>query len=187
MIKVNSLFPFTFLSFLQISRWSFINTCVICYVLKRISSSMLHFSSIIFFIRSVIFFILIFIENPVKILSRSRTHVNKILGVDTQYTAKVKNLWNKFAQPMISLNWSWIIIYYLHLSHQFKWTLRSLYRLFFFQVLSQIPLRIKKKTFLFLSLKRKTSLNVIPGIKSRDRENSTRTESSFELMTQMMN
>ena len=36
------------------------------YVLKRISSSMLHFSSIIFVIRSVIFFILIFIENPVK-------------------------------------------------------------------------------------------------------------------------
>jgi hypothetical protein len=38
------------------------------YVLKRISSSMLHFSSIIFFIRSVFFFILIFIENPVKTL-----------------------------------------------------------------------------------------------------------------------
>jgi hypothetical protein len=47
-----------------VHKWSFINTCVICYVLKRISSSMLHFSSIIFFIRSVIFFILIFIENP---------------------------------------------------------------------------------------------------------------------------
>ena len=42
-----------------------------------------------------------------------------------QYTAKVKNLWNKFAQPMISLNWSWIIIYYLYFIHQFKWTLRS--------------------------------------------------------------
>jgi hypothetical protein len=27
-------------------------------------------------------------------------HVNTILGVDTQYTAKVKNLRNKFAQPM---------------------------------------------------------------------------------------
>jgi hypothetical protein len=53
------------------------------------------------------------------------TRVNKILGVDTQYTAKGKNLWNKFAQPMISLNWSWIIIYYLHFIHQFKWTLRS--------------------------------------------------------------
>ena len=53
------------------------------------------------------------------------TRVNKILGVDTQYTAKVKNLWNKFAQPVISLNWSWIIIYYLHFIHQFKWTLRS--------------------------------------------------------------
>ena len=47
---------------------SFINTCAICYVLKRISSSMLHFSSITFFIRSVIFFILIFVENPVKTL-----------------------------------------------------------------------------------------------------------------------
>jgi hypothetical protein len=61
--------------------WSFINTCticVICYVLKRISSSMLHFSSIIFFI-----------------------------------------------QPMISLNWSWINIYYLYFIHQFKWTLCS--------------------------------------------------------------
>ena len=45
--------------------------------------------------------------------------------VDTQYTTKVNNLWNKFAQPMISLNWSWIIIYYLHFIHQFKWTLRS--------------------------------------------------------------
>ena len=53
------------------------------------------------------------------------TRVNKILGVDTQYTAKVKNLWNKFAQPIISLNWSWIIIYYLQFIHQFKWTLRS--------------------------------------------------------------
>ena len=53
------------------------------------------------------------------------TCVNKILGVDMQYTAKVKNLWNKFAQPMISLNWSWIVIYYLHFIHQFKWTLRS--------------------------------------------------------------
>jgi hypothetical protein len=53
------------------------------------------------------------------------TPVNKKLGVDTQYTAKVKNLWNKFAQPMISLNWSWIIIYYLHFIHQFKWTLHS--------------------------------------------------------------
>jgi hypothetical protein len=42
-----------------------------------------------------------------------------------QYTAKVKNLWNKFAQPMISLNWSWINIYYSHFIHQFKWTLRS--------------------------------------------------------------
>jgi hypothetical protein len=42
--------------------------CMICYILKRISSSMLHFSSIIFFICSVIFFILIFIENPVKTL-----------------------------------------------------------------------------------------------------------------------
>ena len=50
------------------------------------------------------------------------TCVNKILNVDTQYTAKVKNLWNKFAQPMISLNWRWIIIYYLHFIHQFKWT-----------------------------------------------------------------
>ena len=38
------------------------------YVLKRISSSMLHLSSIIFFIHSVIYFILIFIENPVKTL-----------------------------------------------------------------------------------------------------------------------
>jgi hypothetical protein len=43
-------------------------TCAICYVLKRISGSMLHFSSIIFFLRSVIFFILIFIENSVKTL-----------------------------------------------------------------------------------------------------------------------
>ena len=72
-------------------------------------------------------------------------HVNKILGGDAQYTAKAKNHWNKFAQPMISLNWSWIIIYYLHFKnknkngycpiegpqgaksfiHQFKWTLCS--------------------------------------------------------------
>ena len=51
--------------------------------------------------------------------------VDNILGVDAQYTAKAKNLWKKFAQPMISLNWSWIIIYYLHFIHQFKWTLRS--------------------------------------------------------------
>ena len=41
---------------------------LIFYVLKRISSSILHFSSLIFFIRSVIFFILIFVENPVKTL-----------------------------------------------------------------------------------------------------------------------
>jgi hypothetical protein len=27
------------------------------------------------------------------------TRVNKILGVDTQYTAKVKKFWNIFAQP----------------------------------------------------------------------------------------
>jgi hypothetical protein len=33
-----------------VHKWSFINTCAICYVLKRISSSILHFSSIIFFI-----------------------------------------------------------------------------------------------------------------------------------------
>ena len=51
-----------------VHKWSFINTCAICYVLKRISSSTLHFSSIIFFICSVFFFILIFIENPVKTL-----------------------------------------------------------------------------------------------------------------------
>jgi hypothetical protein len=124
---------------LLVHKWSFINTCatcVICYVLKRISSSMLHFSSIICFIRSVFFFI----------SKVTCTHVNKIL--DTQYTAKVKHLWNKFAQPMISLNWSWIIIYYLHFIHQFKWTLRS-------------------------------------RAISWDRENSTRTESSFELMNKM--
>jgi hypothetical protein len=39
-----------------VHKWSFIHTCaicVICYVLKRISSSILHFSSLIFFIRSV--------------------------------------------------------------------------------------------------------------------------------------
>jgi hypothetical protein len=46
--------------------------------------------------------------------ARSRVRVSIKYCVDTQYTAKVKNLWNKFAQPMISLNWSWIIIYYLH-------------------------------------------------------------------------
>ena len=51
-----------------VHKLSFINTCMICYLLKHISSSMLHFSSIIFFIRSVIIFILIFIENPVKTL-----------------------------------------------------------------------------------------------------------------------
>jgi hypothetical protein len=49
-----------------VHKWSFINTCaiyVICYVLKRISSSILHFSSLIFFIRSVIFFIFVFIKS----------------------------------------------------------------------------------------------------------------------------
>ena len=54
-----------------VHKWSFINTCaicVICYVLKCIFSSILHFSSLIFFIHSVIFFILIFVENPVKTL-----------------------------------------------------------------------------------------------------------------------
>jgi hypothetical protein len=51
---------------------------------KRISSSMLHFSSIIFFIRSVIFFILIFIENPVKTLFvvEIRNTINKVQCVD---------------------------------------------------------------------------------------------------------
>ena len=42
--------------------------CDLLRFLKGISSSMLHFSSIIFFKRSVFFFILIFIENPVKTL-----------------------------------------------------------------------------------------------------------------------
>jgi energy-converting hydrogenase Eha subunit E len=45
-----------------------LNITVYFYVLKRISSSILHFSSLIIFIRSVIFFILIFVENPVKTL-----------------------------------------------------------------------------------------------------------------------
>ena len=40
------------------------------YVLKRISSSILHFSSLIFFIRSVIFFISIFIGNPEKNMNK---------------------------------------------------------------------------------------------------------------------
>jgi hypothetical protein len=48
-----------------------------------------------------------------------------------------------------------------------------------------VKLRFYIAYFLFLSSKRKTSLNVIPGMKSRDRENSTRTESSFELMNKM--
>ena len=55
----------------HVHKWSFINICaicVICYVLKRISSSILQFSSLIIFIRSVIFFILIFVENLVKTL-----------------------------------------------------------------------------------------------------------------------
>jgi hypothetical protein len=61
------------------------------------------------------------------------TRVNKILGVDTQYTAKVKNLWNKFAQPMISLNWSWIIGGYgfLFCSEFFFRTTQELEYLFF--------------------------------------------------------
>jgi hypothetical protein len=67
----------------------------------------------------------------------------------------------------------------------YRWNYVFISPIIFFQVLSQIPLRIKKKTFLFLSSKRKTSLNIIPGMKSRDRENSTRTESSFELMNKM--
>ena len=36
--------------------------------------------------------------------------VNKILGVDMQYTAKVKNLRNKFAQPCKHFHWNWIIL-----------------------------------------------------------------------------
>jgi hypothetical protein len=56
---------------------------------------------------------------------------------------------------------------------------------FFFRYCLRFSSEFKKRIFLFLFSKRKTSLNVIPGMKSWDRENSTRTESSFELMNKM--